>query len=87
MQDIINEAYANGSFIIAAAGNGSTCGGADQLVYPASLDHVFSVTSIGANSFSGCTGFTGSLTIPDSVTVIDTYAFNNTDFTGNLTMF
>ena len=48
MQDIINEAYGNGSFIIAAAGNGSTCGGADQLVYPASLDHVFSVTSIGA---------------------------------------
>jgi hypothetical protein len=50
MQDIINEAYANGSFIIAAAGNGSTCGGADQLVYPASLDHVFSVTSIGATN-------------------------------------
>ncbi len=48
MQDIINEAYGNGSFIVAAAGNGSTCGGADQLVYPASLDHVFSVTSIGA---------------------------------------
>jgi len=49
IQDVINEAYNNGSFIIAAAGNGNTCGGAEQLVYPAALANVFSVTSIGAN--------------------------------------
>jgi len=46
-QDVINEAYNNGSFIIAAAGNGTTCGGADSLVYPASYTNVFSVTSVG----------------------------------------
>ncbi len=27
VQDIINEVYENGTFIVAAAGNGSTCGG------------------------------------------------------------
>ena len=46
-QDAINEAYENGSFIIAAAGNGSTCGGSENLVYPAAYDNVFAVTSIG----------------------------------------
>lgn len=46
-QDVMNEAYNNGSFIIAAAGNGSTCGGADNLVYPAAYANVFAVTSVG----------------------------------------
>ena len=49
VQDIIDEVYENGTFIVAAAGNGSTCGGSESLVYPASCDHVFSVTSIGPN--------------------------------------
>ena len=49
VQDIINTAYDNGSFLIAAAGNGSTCGGAENLVYPASYENVFSVTSIGSS--------------------------------------
>jgi hypothetical protein len=49
-QDVINEAYNNGSFIIAAAGNGTTCGGADSLVYPASYTNVFSVTSVGPSN-------------------------------------
>lgn len=48
-QDIINEVYDNGSIVIASAGNGSTCGGSSNLVYPASYDHVISVTSIGLN--------------------------------------
>jgi hypothetical protein len=48
-QDLIDEAYENGSFIVAAAGNGSTCGGPDSLVYPAAYNHVFAVTSIGQN--------------------------------------
>ena len=47
-QDIINEVYSNGTFIIAAAGNGSTCGNASAMAYPASYQRVFSVTSIGA---------------------------------------
>ena len=46
-QDVINEVVQNGSFIVAAAGNGNTCGLPDAHVYPASYEHVFSVTSIG----------------------------------------
>lgn len=46
-QDAVNEAYNNGSFLIASAGNGTTCGGADNLVYPAAYANVFSVTSVG----------------------------------------
>jgi hypothetical protein len=46
-QDVIEEAAANGSFIVASAGNGNTCGLPDALVYPASYNHVFSVTSVG----------------------------------------
>ena len=48
-QDVMNEIYNNGTFIVASAGNGTTCGGASNLVYPASYDNVFSVTSIGSN--------------------------------------
>ena len=47
VQDIINEVYENGTFIVAAAGNGSTCGGPENLVYPAAFDNVFAVTSTG----------------------------------------
>lgn len=46
-QDVIDEVYANGTFIVAAAGNGSTCGDPSAMAYPASYNHVFSVTSIG----------------------------------------
>ncbi|MEO9531007.1 MAG: S8 family serine peptidase [Crocinitomicaceae bacterium] len=46
-QSIIDEAYNNGSIIVAAAGNGSTCGGASNYVYPAALNHVIAVSSVG----------------------------------------
>lgn len=47
-QSVIDEAYTNGSVIVAAAGNGSaTCAGPGTMVYPASLNHVISVTSVG----------------------------------------
>lgn len=46
-QDVIDEVYANGTFIVAAAGNGTTCGNPNAMAYPASYSHVFSVTSIG----------------------------------------
>ena len=49
LQDVMDEVYNNGTFIIASAGNGSTCGGAENLVYPAAYDKVFAVTSIGEN--------------------------------------
>jgi hypothetical protein len=48
-QMVIDEVYANGSIVVAAAGNGSTCGGSSNLVYPAAFDHVISVTSVGAS--------------------------------------
>jgi hypothetical protein len=35
------------------------------------------VISIGSYAFSGCTGFTGALNIPNSVTYISVYAFSN----------
>ncbi len=46
-EEVINEVYNNGTFIVAAAGNGTTCGGPENLVYPASFENVFAVTSIG----------------------------------------
>lgn len=49
-QSIIDEIYENGTFIVAAAGNGGTCGGASNLVYPAALNHVFAVSSVGQNN-------------------------------------
>lgn len=48
-QQVIDEAYDQGAFILAAAGNGSTCGNPSSLVYPSAYANVFSVTSIGAN--------------------------------------
>jgi len=44
----IDEVYNNGTFIVASAGNGSTCGGPNSLVYPAAYNHVFAVTSVGS---------------------------------------
>jgi subtilisin family serine protease len=49
IQDAINEVYNNGTFIIAAAGNGSTCGGPTELVYPAAHDNVYAVSSVDHN--------------------------------------
>lgn len=46
-QLVIDEAYANGTILVAAAGNGSTCGGPDNLVYPAAYNHVIAVSSVG----------------------------------------
>jgi len=49
-QAIITELYEDGVVVIAAAGNGAvTCGNAGALAYPASYNHVISVTSIGPN--------------------------------------
>jgi hypothetical protein len=47
-QQAIDEVYNNGTFIVASAGNGTTCGSPNALVYPASYNHVFAVTSVGS---------------------------------------
>ncbi|MDR6922398.1 S8 family serine peptidase [Chryseobacterium sp. 2987] len=46
-QSVIDEIYANGTVVIAAAGNSSTCGGPFTYVYPASYNHVISVSTVG----------------------------------------
>ncbi|MBM3429768.1 MAG: hypothetical protein FJX99_02150 [Bacteroidetes bacterium] len=48
-QSVIDEIWNNRTFIVASAGNGTTCDGPTNLVYPAAYDHVFAVTSIGPN--------------------------------------
>ncbi len=68
--------------------DGSSASG--PLVIPESVTYngtAYTVTTIGWFAFSGCRGFTGSLTIPNSVTTISNYAFNNCrGFTGSLTI-
>lgn len=49
VEDALHEAYGQGLFLISAAGNGSTCGGPTELVYPAAYDIVFAVSSVDAN--------------------------------------
>ena len=49
-QAAIDEIWNNRTFIVASAGNGTTCGGPSNLVYPAAYNHVFAVTSIGPNN-------------------------------------
>ena len=52
-----------------------------------SVTRTYTVTTIGDHAFYRCSGFTGSLTIPNSVTTIYDYAFNRcTGFTGSLTI-
>jgi len=48
-QAAIDEIWNNRTFIVASAGNGTTCGGPTNLVYPAAYNHVFAVTSVGPN--------------------------------------
>lgn len=49
VQGVINEIHSNGTILVVAAGNGSTCGGSSNPVFPAACDNVISVTSIGEN--------------------------------------
>jgi hypothetical protein len=46
-QQIINEIHTNGTVIVASAGNGSTCGGPSNYVYPAAYNNVIAVSSVG----------------------------------------
>lgn len=61
-----------------------------ELIIPETVTYngnTYSVTTIGNSAFYGCSGFTGSLIIPNSVTSIDSYAFRGcSGFTGSLTI-
>lgn len=60
--------------------------GSGNLVIPNTIEGL-PVTRIGESAFSLCTGFTGSLTIPNSVTSIGNSAFSGCDhLTGSLTI-
>ncbi len=45
----LQEVYDLGVFLVASAGNGTTCGGPTELVYPAAYPQVFSVSSVDHN--------------------------------------
>lgn len=47
VQNVIDEVTLNGSIVVAAAGNGSTCGNPANLVYPAAHNNVIAVSSVG----------------------------------------
>ena len=49
IDDALHEVYGLGVFLVASAGNGSTCGGPTELVYPAAYNVVFSVSSVDHN--------------------------------------
>ena len=49
VNDALHEVYGLGAFLVASAGNGTTCGGPTELVYPAAYDVVFSVSSVDHN--------------------------------------
>ena len=49
VQAALNEVYEGGTFLVASGGNGGTCGGPNNLVYPAAYDNVFAVSSVGPN--------------------------------------
>ena len=61
-----------------------------ELIIPESVSDggkSYSVTAISEWAFWGCTGFTGSLIIPNSVTSIGNYAFQSCEgLTGSLTI-
>lgn len=46
-QDVMTEVHNLGVVLVASAGNGTTCNNASALVYPASYQHVLSVSSVG----------------------------------------
>ena len=49
VDDALQEVYDLGVFLVASAGNGSTCGGPTELVYPAAYPQVFAVSSVDMN--------------------------------------
>lgn len=49
INDALHEVYGLGVFLVASAGNGTTCGNPTELVYPAAFDVVFSVSSVDHN--------------------------------------
>ena len=70
------------TYTVKAVGDGAFngCAGINGLVLPNTLE------SIGWNGFRLCTGTTGTLTLPSSLTFIDGYAFGSCGFTGTLTI-
>ncbi|MBR5725498.1 MAG: leucine-rich repeat protein [Muribaculaceae bacterium] len=59
------------------------------ITLPSIITHngvTYMVTQIGAYAFYTCTGLTGTLTIPNTVGFIDSFAFTGCGFTGSLSI-
>ena len=82
------------SFVAPLSDNGNGWDGITQpkgnITLPGTVEHngtTYTVTSIERNAFYGCSGLTGSLTIPNSVESIGNYAFYGcSGFNGSLTI-
>lgn len=58
-----------------------------DLIIPENItqnDKTYSVTKIGAKAFDSCNELTGSLIIPNSVKIVEDYAFRGCGFTEDL---
>ncbi len=55
---VLDEIWENGVIVVSAAGNGGTCGGPTNYVYPASYEHTISVSTVGHKFCYGDSGLT-----------------------------
>ena len=86
----LNYSVNSGTQTVTVTGHVDGTSATGELLIPDSVlyqGNYYSVTTIGFSAFQNCTGFTGSLTIPNSVTTIEVYAFRYcSGFTGSLTI-
>jgi hypothetical protein len=90
--DELNYVLNNNTFTAILVGHKYGNNATGELVIPSSVTYtingvtqVYSVTSISWSAFSGCSGLSGNLIIPNSVTKIEDDAFNGcSGFTGEL---
>ena len=80
----------NDSLTVTVTGHVDGTNATGQLIIPETVmidGHSYTVIKIGNNAFKNCTGLTGSLVIPNTVTIIGANSFRNcTGFTGSLTI-
>ena len=86
----LNYSVNEGTQTVTVTGHVDGTSASGSLTIPESVDYGdtnYAVTAIGDEAFKGCSGFTGSLIIPNSVTTIGRYAFYNCGgFNGTLTL-
>ena len=87
-QNLNYEVNDDGPYTVSVTGHvdGTAASGELTLVSEVPYNgHVYTVTRIGSEAFESCFRLTGSLRIPNSVTIIENYAFSGcSGFTGSL---